>query len=169
MGEPVAALLALREQLDVLPLVDSEEGQGEAAVGVRERQQFFEPEHVAVVGAGRLDVAHVERDVREARDAAAAPAPCCAVTIGGALTPGRPTAAAAVVIDVVSSCPVSPFRPRDSGDGPPEREAEVVARVEEADVLDHGRERARSSGSSPRRTSSPSRLQSTRRKYSCRV
>ena len=52
---------------------------------------------------------------------------------------------------------------------PSQGKPEIVARVLEADVLDQpARAASRSSGTRPRRTSSPSRLQSRRRKYSWR-
>src|SRR5262249_51209405 len=58
-----------RKQLDLLCLIDLDEGQRERAAGICQRKRFRESEEVLVKGAGFLDVAEAERRIRNPQDA----------------------------------------------------------------------------------------------------
>lgn len=69
VGEAVGVGLAFGKELDILAVINFDEGEGEGAVGVLEVEGFGVTEEILVKGSCLVDVGDVEGDMGDAGDA----------------------------------------------------------------------------------------------------
>ena len=69
MVQPVRARFEARKQLEILPVVDLDEGQRERSIGICELERLRETEKVFIERARFLDIAHVKSHVCNPQDA----------------------------------------------------------------------------------------------------